>query len=354
MADFPVYSDDRTTLGNVVNKLEEAPATRRAALNVVLAAATPYTDAPINTSAPAFRESGATEFATAWTTLRTAMDTSAAGRLAAVSGLDLDGKAEAFAEAFFGPLGLTKGARDGLMQKLAGIFNDPRQAISVLGDKNAARSATQALLDAESARARAFAAAGEYAVPSWARATAVDRALNRIDTLATVGLSALERRFLEFDRGLQDELVQLRLRAARALYGEMGEAFATTLMFTGQVAVPMYRRAADVRGVQEDLAARYARTYQAAYENAATRTLGAAERDVTNQRDAFATWRAEHDAKNQAFAEATRAVTAAAGELSRQLSAALNAVSGSGSIRSSGSLQTRWKTVFIDENGITT
>lgn len=354
MADFPVFEQDRLTLGNVVNKLEQAPHTRQAALDVIIAAAKPYIDRDLSVQSSTFRDSQDSGFASGWTSLHASMATGDAQRLARVAGMDLDGAAVALSDAFFGPLGLSQGERSAMMQRLTNIFIEPREAISVVGDKNFARAAQQALMDAEVARAKGLARAGEYLVPAYARNTAVDRADNRIDTLATVALSAMERRFLEFDRGLQDELVQIRLRAAKALYGEMGEAFATTMMFTGQVAVPAYARAQGIRPTQEDLAGRYARIYQTAFETRAGKVVANGERNNTAMRETYASWKLDHDLKNQAFAEATRAIVAAAGEVSRQLSAALNAVSGSGSIGSSGSLTERWKTINIDENGVAT
>lgn len=354
MADFPVDPAGRTTLGNIVNRLEAAPDERREVLDILLHSAKPYKEGPLripDATPEAFDDSEDIGFSKAWATLSNTLNSGDDSRLTQAMSRDLAGAADTFADAFFGPLGMTRAQRDAMLRRLKDIFNDPRSVLSSVGDRNAARTATEALLDAEVARAKVFAARTEYAVPTFALVSAVGRANNRIDALATVGLSALERRFLEFDRGLQNEMVQVRLQAARAIYGEIGEAFTTALMFTGQVVVPAYTRAQAIRPKEEDFAARYARIYQDAFNTKAGKSLAAQERVNAARQQDLAGWKAGHDLKNRAFADAVKAIGIAAAEISRQLSAALNAVSASGSIGSSGTLSERWKTINIDEFG---
>lgn len=343
-----------TTLGNIVNRLENVPFERRQVLNLLLGSARPYQDGSLgspNATPAKFKDSRDLGFGAAWGTLQNTLAVGDESRLIGAMGVDLIESAGRFESAFFGPLGMTQSERDTLLRRLKEIFDDPRSVLSSIGDRNAARTATQALLDAEVARAKAFAARTEYSVPSTAMVSAVGRANNRIDALATVGLSALERRFLEFDRGLQNEMVQVRLQAARAIYGEIGEAFTTALMFTGQVVVPAYTRAQGIRPKEEDFAARYARIYQNVFEVNAEKALTMESRANSSRQQNLAGWKAEHDLKNRAFADAVKAIGIAAAELSRQLSAALNAVQASGQIGSSGQVTERWKTINIDESG---
>lgn len=355
MADYPAgFGPNPSTLGTVINKLEEAPTTRRAALGGFISAAKPYTDESLSASLQTggFTPSSVDPFSNAWTLLQNRIDVAQdqddseiAQRIAALSTAS-----EAYSNIFFGQTSLSKTERDDLLGQLVAIFNDPRSAITTVGDRNASRTATRALLDAEVARAKAF-LDNEYAVPATAMATRNHRAFNIIDRLNDTALTALERKFLEFDNSLQGEYMQARVQAMRALHGEPAAAYATSLSFASQVVVPAYARGQVNQARADDILARFARIYESGFSKAADGDILAQSRAVDMLKNNTETWKNRHELKNQTFSEASTAVAAAAQEVSKQLSAALNAVGGSGSISDSFSTSDRWPTINI-ENGV--
>lgn len=353
MANFPIPPSaggtPYQTLGNVVNDLEKLPDSRRLALTAFVQSAKPYKDDPLKIPAVKFKFSGTGGDAgiAPWSALDAQINLADRNSAVAAQIDSLNRAAEDHASRFFGPAGLSKSERDALLRQLIDIFTDPRKTLKSIGDRNASRAAVRGLLDAEVQRARSFAPTTEYALPPQAIVTAVDRAYNRIDVLDSVALTALERRFLEFDRGLQGELVQARLQAMRALYGEIGASYTTSLMFASQVAVPAFSRPKDLRRLTEELSGRYARIYADGVGLAGSKQLTADEATSANIRETYASWRARHDIRNQAFSEATRAVAASAAEVSRQLSAALNAVSGSGDLSGAVRVSESYPTITV-------
>lgn len=355
MADFPTTGlSDPETLGTVLNKLELAPSTRRSALGGFISAAKPYTDESLSATlqTTGFTPTSTDPFRQSWDLLQSRIDVAQAQddseiaqRIAALSNAS-----EAYSNIFFGSTSLSKTERDDLLAQLVAIFNDPRSAITTVGDRNASRSATRALMDAEITRATAF-LGSEYAVPASAIATRHDRAMNIVNKLNETALTALERKFLAFDDSLQGEYMQARVQAMRALYGEPAAAYATSLAFASQVVVPAYARGQVNQARADDFMTKFAKIYESGFTLAADGTVLAQQRAVDMLKNNTETWKNRHELKNQTFSEASTAVAAAAQEVSKQLSAALNAVSGSGGISDSFSRSDRYPTINI-ENGI--
>lgn len=355
MADFPTTGNaNPETMGTILNKLELAPSSRRSALGGFMSAARPYTDEFLSpTPQPAgFTPSSADPFSAAWEALQARVDlaqdqddSDISQRIASLSAAS-----EAYSAAFFGGTSLTKAARDGLLAQLVDIFKNPRSAITAVGDRNASRVATRALMDAEIARATAF-MGSEYDVPATATATRRDRALNIINKLNETALTALERKFLVFDDSLQGEYMQARLQAMRALYGEPGAAYATSLAFASQVVVPAYARGQVNQARADDILSRFARIHESGFARAADGSLLAQQRAVDILKNNTETWKNRHELKNQTFSEASAAVAAAAAEVSKQMSAALNAVGGSGGVSDQFSRSDHYPTINI-ENGV--